>query len=180
MLHQTQLHFYAPVVLFAIHAWRSCWSPLSQTSVQCVEQGGKRRLVVVTQRRLSVNNAEDGQSTPQVNAGGLVPWQGIRDRQEIARGGQGSVSTCMWNGALVAVKMVDARYAAALEGEMGALKSLLHPNIVQAGLRCARSVFVHLWTPGPPPECCALLLYSSMCRRCSAFAMSPQPLSWSM
>jgi hypothetical protein len=42
---------------------------------------------------------------------GTLSWDGIRDRRVIAKGGQGSVSTCTWNGAVVAVKTVDAIHA---------------------------------------------------------------------
>jgi hypothetical protein len=62
-----------------------------------------------------------------------VPPTGINDKRVIARGGQGSISACTWNGAVVAVKTVDAVHAQTLMKEMTALKSLLHPNIVQVG-----------------------------------------------
>ena len=69
--------------------------------------------------------------TDQLGAEGTVSWDGVSDQRVIAKGGQGSVSTCTWNGVLVAVKMVDAVHAATLMRERDALQSLLHPNIVQ-------------------------------------------------
>ena len=118
-----------PVLLYT----PPCAAPVCQTSLLCVEQHGEQLLVVALPTGAGAG-ASVGSDTVDASVAvpnGYVRWDGILDKQEIARGGQGSVSTCMWNGALVAVKTVDAVHAATLQREMDALKSLLHPNIVQ-------------------------------------------------